>query len=111
LAGINRQSAAFCLCCLLPHLANLVARQMGLVQGCNLAHVIADPIMDAEKHRLSVPSFFAGLQSGTYSWVVQDDRQIWAGLSLSATGSIADVVLWAIARLQMRIYASATFQR
>ena len=31
--------------------------------------------------------------------------------SLSATGSIADVVLWAIARLQMRMYASVTFQR
>ena len=31
--------------------------------------------------------------------------------TLSATGSIADVVLWAIARLQMRMYASATFQR
>ena len=30
---------------------------------------------------------------------------------VTAAGSIADVVLWGIARLQTRMYASATFQR
>lgn len=36
-----------------------------------------------------------------------------AGLALSftAAGSVADVALWAIARLQMRMYGSATFQK
>lgn len=30
---------------------------------------------------------------------------------LTAAGSVADVALWGIARLQTRMYASATFQR
>ncbi len=54
------------------------------MQGCNLAHIL-----------------------GLYKMTGRSGL----AFTLSATGSIADVVLWAIARLQMRMYASATFQR
>ena len=54
------------------------------LQGCNLAHIL-----------------------GLYKMTGKSGL----AFTLTATGSIADVVLWAIARLQMRMYASATFQR
>ncbi len=74
---------------------------------------------------MSFPLWFAGLQCGTYSFLFslqgcnlahilglyKMTGKSGLAFSLSATGSIADVVLWAIARLQMRMYASATFQR
>ena len=55
-----------------------------LMQGCNLAHIL-----------------------GLYKMTGKSGL----AFSLSAAGSIADVALWAIARLQMRMYASTTFQR
>ena len=54
------------------------------LQGCNLAHILGLYKMTSE----------TGL-----------------AFSLTAAGSIADVLLWAIARLQMRMYGSATFQK
>lgn len=54
------------------------------MQGCNLAHIL-----------------------GLYKMTGKSGL----AFSLSAAGSIADVALWAIARLQMRMYASTTFQR
>lgn len=54
------------------------------LQGCNVAHIL-----------------------GLYKMTSKSGL----AFSLSAAGSVADVVLWAIARLQMRMYASATFQK
>ena len=54
------------------------------MQGCNLAHIL-----------------------GLYKMTGKSGL----AFELTAAGSIADVVLWGIARLQMRMYASETFQR
>ena len=51
------------------------------MQGCNLAHVLG-------LYKLNAAA---------------------AGFSLTARGSLADVLLWAIARLQTRVFESANF--
>lgn len=56
----------------------------GHVQGCNLAHIL-----------------------GLYKMTGRPGL----AFELTAAGSVADVVLWGIARLQMRMYASQTYQR
>lgn len=97
-----------------------MARQTGHGQSCNLAHT--DLIMVAERRTLSFPFFTERHRVFFYGFLQGCNLAHILGLykmtgksglafSLSATGSIADVVLWAIARLQMRMYASATFQR
>ena len=45
LAGTNSQFAAFPLRCLLPRSVSLTARHTGCVQSCNLAQILANPIM------------------------------------------------------------------
>lgn len=54
------------------------------MQGCNVAHVL-----------------------GLYKMTGRPGL----AFELTAAGSVADVALWGIARLQTRMYASETFQR
>jgi len=84
---------------------------MTRVWGCNLAHILLIPSWSLRGRQSPFLSPLQGCNLAHILGLYKMTGKSGLAFSLSATGSIADVVLWAIARLQMRMYASATFQR